>query len=55
MTRNSHKRAEPVGDAERDVWGGPGLGEWETTPLPGQLSLFDLAEDHEPARPAGER
>jgi len=56
MTRSSHrKRAEPVGDAERVVWGGPSLGEWETTPLPGQLSLFDLAEDNVPARAEGER
>jgi len=42
-----------VGDAERDVWVGPDLGEWEAQTLPGQLSLFDLEVDHEPARPAG--
>jgi len=53
MARRKGKRAEPVGDAERSVRVGPGHGEWETTPLPGQLSLFDLAEDNEPARPAG--
>jgi len=55
MARRKGKRAEPVGDAERDVWGGTGHGEWEVQALPGQLSLFDLAEDNEPARPAGER
>jgi len=52
MARRKGKRAEPVGDAERSVRVGPDLGKWEAQPLPGQLSLFDLAEDHEPARPA---
>jgi len=55
MTRSSQrKRAEPVGDAERSVRVGPDLGEWETTPLPGQMSLFDLDEDRAPARAEGE-
>jgi len=55
MARRKGKRAEPVGDAERDVWGGTGHGEWEVQALPGQLSLFDLAEACVPGRAEGER
>jgi len=56
MARSSHrKRAEPVGDAERAVWVGPGLGDREDQAPDGQMSLFDLAEACVPARAEGER